>query len=86
MTREEAMAKVKAYNDELNWYKENAMLKDLGVRKGQQLPSAEWFALYNRAYNLLEKYYKMGWAIMEECRAEGFDVKISGVTYELQLH
>ena len=86
MTREQAQAKVNAHNEELKNYKENEMLETLGVKDGQKVSDAKWFALYNEAYNLLDKYYRKGIAILEECRADGHDVKMNMQTYELTLH
>ena len=86
MTREEAQAKVNAHNEELKNYTEHEMLETLGVKEGQKVSANEWFSLWNQAYNLLDTYYKKGIAILEECRADGHDVKINMQTYELTLH
>ena len=86
MTREQAQAKVNAHNEELKNYKENEMLATLGVKDGQKVSASEWFSPYNQAYNMLAAYYKKGMAVLEECRANGHDVKINMQTYELILH
>lgn len=86
MTREEAQAKVNARNEELKNYKEHEMLETLGVKDGQKVSANEWFSLWNQAYNLLDTYYKKGIVILEECRADGHDVKINMQTYELTLY
>lgn len=86
MTREEAQAKVNAHNEELKNYKEHEMLETLGVKEGQKVSANEWFSLWNQAYNLLDTYYKKGIVILEECRADGHDVKINMQTYELTLY
>lgn len=86
MTREQAQIKVNAHNEELKNYKEHEMLETLGVKDGQRVSASEWFSLYNQAYNLLDAYYQKGKAILDECRADGHDVKINMQTYELILH
>lgn len=86
MTREQAQTRVNAFNEELKNYKEGRMLEELGVKDGQRMEGAEWFATYNRAYKLLQKYYQIGWAILEEARADGHNVKMNMQSYELKLY
>lgn len=86
MTREQAMAKVNAYNAELKDYTENGLYEDLGVDKNKTVNGGEWFRLWNKAYNLLRKYYEIGYPILEECRACGHDVKMNMQSYELILY
>lgn len=86
MTREQAMAKVNAYNAELKDYTENGLYEELGVDKNKKVNGGEWFKLWNKAYNLLYKYYEIGSAVQSECRACGHDVKMNMQSYELILH
>ncbi len=86
MTREEARAKVEAFNAELNDYRNNKMLEELGVKDNQKVSANEWFSLYNKAYNLLNKYYEKGKAVQTKCRADGHDVKMNMQSYELTLY
>lgn len=86
MTREQAQAKVDTFNEELRNYKENEMLKELGVEEGKKLSANEWFSIWNKAYNLLEKYYNKGSLVQDACRVHGHDVKMNMQTYELTLY
>ena len=86
MTREQAQARVNAFNEELKNYRENEMLKELGVEEGEKLNANEWFNIWNKAYNLLEKYYNKGSLVQKACRAHGHDVKMNMQTYELTLY
>ena len=74
MTREEAVKKIIDHNNTVDNYISNELPRVLGLT-GDKITINEWFVAQN--YISQQHFYSKAMAILKECRANGYDVKIN---------
>lgn len=82
MTKEMVLAKVNAHNAKVDYFDYVQLPQLLGIEDGQEVTAEEWFGLWAKSYSLRreQKFYEEGMALVEQARAEGYDVKINAQT------